>query len=145
MVKEGTPKKEKKTIEKRWYLIDAKDKVLGRLATRIAIVLMGKKKVSWVPYLDVGDNVVVINSGKVVVTGRKGENKKYFTYSGYPGGLKEKSLKHLSEENPSKVIYHAVAGMLPKTKLGKSMIKKLHVYAGEKHFHESQKPEELEV
>ena len=128
-----------------WYLVDARDKVLGRMATKIATVLMGKHKPAWQPYLDMGDSVIIINAAKVAVTGRKEEQKKYYRYSGYPGGLKTETLKDLRERKPTDIIYHAVKGMLPKTRLGAAMIKKLFVYPGEKHHHEAQKPKVLEV
>jgi len=128
-----------------WYVIDAKGKVLGRMATKIATVLMGKHKPSWQPHSDTGDNVVVIDAGKVVMTGRKEEQKKYYRYSGYPGGLKVETAKDLKERKPADIIFHAVAGMLPKNRLGRVMIRKLFVYPGEKHPHEAQKPQELEV
>jgi len=138
-------KKENKEIQKRrWFVIDAKGKIIGRLATKIAKLLLGKGKVSYLPYKDSGDYVVVLNAAKVAVTGRKELNKKYYRYSGYPGGLKEKTLKTLREEKPEEIIRHAVAGMLPKTKLGKQVIKKLYIYPGEKHPHDAQKVEPLE-
>lgn len=136
----------KKEAPKRdWFLIDAKDKVLGRLATRMAIILMGKKKATWQPHLDSGDNLIVINAAKVAVSGRKEEQKEYFRYSGYPGGLKRETLNKLRKRKPEEIIHHAVTGMLPKTRLGRAMIKKLFVYAGSDHPHEAQKPKELEV
>ena len=145
-VKEKEKKQTNKQVsEATWYLVDARDKVLGRLATRIAIVLMGKRKTSWQPYLDVGDNVIVINAAKVAVTGRKEAQKKYYRYSGYPGGLKTETLENLRKRKPSDIIYHAVAGMLPKNRLGRAMIKKLFIYQGEKYPHEAQRPQELEA
>jgi len=137
----STPKK----VSRKWYLVDAKNKVLGRLATRLAPILMGKTKPSWQPHLDTGDFVVVLNAQKVKVTGNSAEGKKYFRYSGYPGGLREETLKSMRVKHPEEVISHSVRGMLPKSRLGKSMIKKLYVYSGEKHPHVAQKPEELEV
>ncbi len=140
-------KKETKTkrINKDWFVVDAKDKVLGRLATRIAIVLMGKHKPTWVPYLDDGDHVIVLNAAKVKLTGKKEEQKEYFRYSGYPGGLKVEVLEKLRSRKPEYIIEHAVKGMLPKNRLGAVMMKNLHVYAGEKHSHEAQRPQDLEV
>ena len=108
--------------KKDWYLINAKNKILGRLSTRIAKILMGKEKTSFVRYLDKGDNLVVINASKVVVSGNKEEDKKYYRYSGYPSGLKVTNLASLREKKPEDIIYHSVSGMLPKNKLGKSMI-----------------------
>lgn len=131
--------------DRTWYLIDAEDKVLGRFATRIAIILMGKNKPFWQPHLDRGDWVIIVNAKKVRVTGNKEENKKYYHYSGYPGGLKEETLKHLRERKPEDIIHGAVKGMLPKSRLGRAMIKKLFIYPGEQHPHEAQKPQELEV
>ena len=145
-VKEKANKQIKQRVESRnWCLVDAKGKVLGVLATKIAVILMGKHKSTWQPYLDVGDNVIVINASKVDVTGRKEEQKKYYHYSGYPGGLKVETLKDLRERKPADIIYHAVAGMLPKNRLGRAMIRKLFVYPSEKHPYEAQKPKELEV
>ena len=131
--------------EKDWYLINAKNKILGRLSTQVAKILMGKEKTSFVRYLDKGDNLVIINASKIVVSGNKEEDKKYYRYSGYPSGLKVTNLATLREKKPEDIIYHAVSGMLPKNKLGKSMIKKLHVYPKEDHPHEAQEPKELEV
>jgi large subunit ribosomal protein L13 len=145
-VKEKIKKEAKKEEpEKSWYLINAKGKVLGRLATRIALILMGKNKPTWQPYLDKGDNVIVVNAAKVATTGRKEEQKKYFRYSGYPGGLRTEVLSDLRKRKPEYIIHHAVKGMLPKTRLGAAMLKKLYVYPGEEHSHEAQKPEELDI
>ena len=134
-----------KLPERKWYLVDASGKVLGRLATRIATLLMGKSKVDWQPHLDRGDYVIVVNAKDVAVTGTKEENKMYYRYSGYPGGLREEKLKSLRKRKPQDIIYHAVKGMLPGTRLGRAMLKKLYVYEGENHQHEAQKPEKLEV
>jgi large subunit ribosomal protein L13 len=136
-------KKDKSKIQKTdqsWYLFDAKGQILGRLATKIAKVLMGKHKVTWQPHQDMGDNVIVTNASKILVTGRKEENKVYYRYSGYPGGLKKETLGSLRERKPENIIHHAVAGMLPKNRLGRAMIKKLYIYPGEEHPHEAQKP-----
>lgn len=122
-----------KDIKREWHLIDAKDKILGRIATDIATILMGKNKASFVSYLDTGDYVVVTNAAKVKVSGKKSEQKVYFRHSGYPGGDKRETFSKLINRRPDEVIRHAVKGMLPKTKLGKRMIKKLHVYADSKH------------
>jgi large subunit ribosomal protein L13 len=140
-----TKKQSKTEPEKNWYIVDAKGKVLGRLATRIAIVLMGKRKPTWQPHLDTGDCVIVVNASKVMVTGRKETQKIYYRYSGYPGGLKEENLEKLRARKPEHIIHHAVRGMLPKNRLGRVMIKKLFIYPGEKHPHEAQKAQELEV
>ena len=129
-------------VERDWVIFDASDKVLGRFATKIADKLRGKDKPTFTPHVDGGDFVVVINADKVKVTGNKVEQKKYYKHSLYPGGLKEKSYKEVLENNPERIIENAVKGMLPKNKLGKSMIKKLKVYSGSKHPHESQNPTE---
>ncbi|OGY24200.1 MAG: 50S ribosomal protein L13 [Candidatus Woykebacteria bacterium RBG_13_40_15] len=136
--RQRTPKKLEP--ERNWFLFDAEDEILGRLAAKIAPILMGKNKVSWLPYLDKGDFVVVVNASKVAISGNKEEDKKYYRYSGYPGGLKTENLKVKRATKPQDIIYHAVAGMLPKTKLGRQMIKKLFVYPCDKHPHEAQKP-----
>ena len=122
-------------IERKWHLIDASDKTLGRLATRIASLLMGKHKPIFSPHLDTGDFVVVINADKVHITGNKAKQKLYYRHSGYPGGLKSISLEKMMQTNPTRVIEHAVNGMLPHTRLGASMKKRLKVYAGETHPH----------
>ncbi len=123
-----------------WVVFDASDKVLGRFATKIADKLRGKDKPTYTPHVDGGDFVVVINADKVKVTGNKAEQKKYYKHSLYPGGLKEKSYKEVLESTPERIIENAVKGMLPKNKLGKSIIKKLKVYSGSEHPHESQNP-----
>jgi large subunit ribosomal protein L13 len=130
-------------IGKKWYVVDATDEVLGRLASRISLVLQGKHKPSYVPYLDTGDWVVVINAEKIKLTGKKLANKIYKTHSGYIGNLKEKTLGELMEKKPEDVIIKAVKRMLPKNKLASKMIKKLKVYAGPEHPHKSEKPEPL--
>lgn len=135
----------KKDIEKKWWLIDAEGKILGRLATEIAVLLRGKRKPEFVDFLDCGDFVVVINADKVKVTGNKLEQKKYYSHTGYPGGIKEKSLKDLLEKKPEEAIRKAVWGMIPKNKLGRSVYKKLKVYSGPNHPHEAQKPEEHQI
>jgi len=122
-------------IERKWHLIDASDKTLGRIATRIAGLLMGKHKPIFSPNLDTGDFVVVINADKVHITGNKAKQKLYYRHSGYPGGLKSISLEKMMQTNPTRVIEHAVNGMLPHTRLGASMKKRLKVYAGETHPH----------
>jgi large subunit ribosomal protein L13 len=135
----------KKTLDKKWFLIDARGKIIGRLSSKIAVLLLGKNKVEFLPYKDSGDFVVVINANKVESTGRKENQKKYYRYSGFPGGLKTRDLKTLREEKPEEIIRHAVSGMLPKTRLGKEIIKKLHIYPGENHPHEAQKLEEIKL
>lgn len=138
-MKTFVPKKEE--ITKKWWLIDAEGKVLGRLATEIAVLLRGKKKPEYVDFLDTGDFVVVINAEKVKVSGKKIEQKKYYSHSGYPGGIKETSLAELMEKNPEEVIRKAVGGMIPKNKLGRAVFKKLKVYRGPHHPHEAQNPQ----
>tara|TARA_Y100000748_G_scaffold240098_1_gene204246 strand:+ start:44 stop:478 length:435 start_codon:yes stop_codon:yes gene_type:complete len=125
-----------------WVIFDASDKVLGRFASKIADKLRGKDKPTFTPHVDGGDFVIVINAEKLKVTGNKAEQKKYYKHSLYPGGLKERPFKEVLENNPERIIESAVKGMLPKNKLGKSMIKKLKVYRGSSHPHESQKPTE---
>lgn len=129
-----------KEITRQWHLLDARDVVLGRLATRTAMLLMGKHKPSYTPFLDTGDHVVVVNAARVRLTGRKEDQKIYRRHSGYPGGLKEVSARKIRAARPERLVEEAVSGMLPKTKLGKHMIRKLKVYAGEKHPHQAQKP-----
>tara|TARA_B100000700_G_C14256393_1_gene495034 strand:+ start:19 stop:453 length:435 start_codon:yes stop_codon:yes gene_type:complete len=132
----------KEDVNRDWFVIDVADKVLGRVATKIADRIRGKDKPTFTPHTDGGDYVVVINAEKIKVTGSKFENKKYYSHSLYPGGLKTKTFKELNEKNPEKIIEEAVKGMLPKNKLGKSIIKKLKVFSGPKHDHESQQPKE---
>tara|TARA_B100000073_G_scaffold9095_1_gene7647 strand:- start:369 stop:803 length:435 start_codon:yes stop_codon:yes gene_type:complete len=130
----------KEEVERNWFLLDATDKVLGRVATKIADRIRGKDKPTFTPNTDGGDYVVVINAEKIKVTGSKFTDKKYYRHSLYPGGLKTKTFKDLNKDNPERIIEEAVKGMLPKNKLGRSMIKKLKVYKGSEHNHESQKP-----
>lgn len=122
-----------KDIRRDWHLVNAKNQILGRLATQVAQKLMGKNKPSFVRYLDSGDFVVVTNASFIKVTGKKSDQKVYFRHSGYPGGDVRESYQTVLSKKPAEIIRHAVKGMLPKTKLGRQMIKKLHVYAGEKH------------
>ncbi|HKZ34589.1 MAG TPA: 50S ribosomal protein L13 [Patescibacteria group bacterium] len=122
-------------IKREWHLVDAKDQVLGRLASNVATLLMGKKKSYYVPYMDCGDFVVVINAQDVKLTGRKEQQKVYTRYSGYPGGLKKTKADRMRKERPMYIVRHAVKGMLPKNKIGDKMIKKLFVYKGEEHPH----------
>ena len=132
-------------IQRSWFVIDAKDQVLGRVATLAASILSGKKKTMYTPFLDTGDHVVVINAGKVALTGRKTEQKMYRSHSGYMGGLKEVSAETMLQKHPERLLEEAIKGMLPKTKLGKAMATKLKVYAGEQHPHQAQKPKPLTV
>ncbi len=128
-----------------WYLIDAKDKVLGRIATKIADILRGKNKPTYTPGVDTGGFVVVINAGKVRITGKKHQQKYYYRHSGYIGGLKSIRLDDMLKKHPEGVIQHAVKGMLPKNRLSNRLITKLKVYAGEDHPHKAQKPKEVDV
>ena len=132
-------------IDKKWYLVDAEGKVLGRLATEIAMILRGKKKPTFTPHFDMGDNVVVINAEKVKLTGLKSQDKEYFTHSQYPGGEKFINIKKMMAQKPEFIIEHAVKGMLPKNRLGRKIMKNLKVYAGTEHPHEAQKPEKFEL
>ena len=128
-------------MERKWYVIDAEDKVLGRLATEVATILTGKHKPIYTPHVDTGDFVIVINADKVKLTGKKLEQKKYYYHTGYPGGLKAVPYKQMMEKNPEKAIELAVKGMMPKNRLGRQMYKKLKVYSGPEHNHEAQRPE----
>ena len=132
-------------ITKKWYLIDAKDKILGRLAVKIALILTGKNKVFYTPHMDTGDFVVVINAKEIRVTGGKETKKIYYHHSGYPGGLKERTFEVMQKKKPGLVIQKAVKGMIPKNKLGVKMIKKLKIYPGAEHPHQAQNPEKIEV
>ena len=130
-------------IERKWYVVDATDKTLGRLTSEIAKVLRGKNKPVYTPHIDTGDYVIVVNAEKIAVTGKKLDQKIYYNHSDYVGGMKETTLREMMDKKPEKVIELAVKGMLPKGPLGRSMIKKLHVYAGPEHDHHAQKPEVL--
>jgi large subunit ribosomal protein L13 len=130
-------------VERKWYVVDAQGKVLGRLATRVAHMLRGKHKPEYAPHLDLGDHVIVVNAAGIVLTGRKIEQKEMTRYSGYPGGLKRVSYKDLVKEKPAFVVERAVKGMLPHNRLGRKMAKKLKVYAGPDHPHQAQKPEPM--
>lgn len=132
-------------IKRQWYVIDAADKVLGRVATEVARRLRGKHKTEYTPNVDTGDYVVVINANKVRVTGDKGRDKYYFSYSGYQGGLKRVRFRDQQNQLPERVVEHAVRGMLPKNPLGREMFRKLKVYAGESHRHAAQSPKPLQI
>jgi large subunit ribosomal protein L13 len=135
----------KNGMKRQWHVIDAQDVILGKLASKAAMLLMGKTKPTYTTFLDTGDHVIVINAAKVKVSGRKEEDKIYRHFTGYPGGLVEKSLKRVRAEKPIRLVEDAIAGMLPKTKLGKQMFRKLQVYAGDKHPHAAQQPTALTV
>ena len=130
-------------IERKWYVVDAEGQTLGRLAAEVAKVLRGKNKPEFTPHIDTGDNVIVINAEKLKVTGKKLDQKVYYHHSDYVGGMKETTLREMMAKKPEQVIELAVKGMLPKGPLGRTMIKKLHVYAGAEHAHQAQKPEVL--
>lgn len=132
-------------IERKWYVIDAEGKTLGRLSTEIAKILSGKTKAEYTPFLDTGDYVIVVNAEKIHLTGKKWNNKFYRYHTGYPGGLKEMTYADLRQRKPEKMIELAVKGMLPKNSLGRKMIKKLKVYAGPEHNHQAQQPEVLDI
>ena len=141
----STPMPKENEIERKWYVVDADGKVLGRLATRIATILRGKHKPLFAPHLDVGDHVVVLNADKIHLTGRKLQNKQYRWHTGYIGGLREVSAEKMLKTHPERVIEWAVQGMLPKNRLGRAMAKKLKVYRGAAHPHQAQRPQVLEV
>jgi large subunit ribosomal protein L13 len=143
MIKTFIAKKEE--IHREWHLIDAQDKILGRMASRIAMILQGKTKPTYTPHVDTGEFVIVINAEKIKFTGNKMRDKVYYTHSGYPGGLKKYPIKLWLEKHPDRIVKLAVKRMLPKTKLGNAMIKKLKIYTGSDHPHEAQQPKILEI
>lgn len=130
-------------VERRWHLVDARGQPLGRLASRIALLLQGKHRPTYTPHVDTGDFVVVINAREVVLTGRKWSQKRYYRHSGYPGGLKVRTARELRDRKPEELIRHAVRGMLPKNQMGRRLLRKLKVYAGSDHPHEAQRPQPL--
>jgi len=132
-------------IERKWYVVDAEGKTLGRMASEIAAILRGKNKPIFTPHVDTGDYVIVVNAEKIVLTGKKLDQKLFRHHSQYPGGLKEIAYRKLLQEKPTMAVYNAVKGMLPKNSLGRQMLKKLKVYAGPEHNHQAQKPEALEL
>ncbi|MCF8031423.1 MAG: 50S ribosomal protein L13 [Desulfohalobiaceae bacterium] len=132
------------TRKRNWHVVDAEGEILGRLATRIAAILRGKDKPEFTPHVDSGDFVIVVNADKIKTTGRKLDKKIYYRHTGYPGGLKETSLRTLLQHKPERAIYYAVKGMLPKNKLSKAQLKKLKVYAGSEHPHQAQQPRTLQ-
>jgi len=133
------------TVERSWFVVDAEDKVLGRLATQIATILRGKHKPTFTPHVDCGDHVIVINAEKIRVTGKKADQKLYRRHSMYPGGLKEVPYRRMMEKKPEFILYEAVRGMLPHNSLGRKMLKKLRVYTGGQHSHQAQCPKALEL
>ena len=139
----GTYMAKKEELEKKWHLLDADGKTLGRLASRIAIILRGKNKPTFTPHVDTGDFVIVVNASKVTLTGEKWKKKLYIHHTGFPGGLRSVSAEKLREKRPERLITLAVQGMLPKNKLGRKLLKKLKVYSGEAHPHQAQQPEAL--
>jgi large subunit ribosomal protein L13 len=132
-------------LERRWFVVDAEGRTLGRLATQIADTLRGKRKPQYTPHVDTGDFVVVVNAEKVTVTGKKLDDKIYYRHSGYPGGIKQRTLREELDRRPTEVIRKAVKGMLPRNRLGRAQIRKLKVYAGPEHPHEAQRPEPLRM
>jgi large subunit ribosomal protein L13 len=132
-------------IDRKWYLVDADSQVLGRLATRVAMLLMGKEKPTYSDFLDSGDFVIIVNAEKIRMTGKKLDDKKYYSHSRYPGGLKEINARRLLQKHPERLVQSAVKGMLPKNKLGRRMIRRLKVYSGQDHPHQAQQPEPLNV
>lgn len=141
-----TPSANPAEVERRWYVVDAGDQVLGRLATRVAAILRGKHRAAYTPHVDTGDFVIVVNAARVRLTGRKLEQKTYYRHSGYPGALKATTAERvLRGPHPERVVEHAVRGMLPRNALGRKMLRKLKVYGGPDHPHEAQKPEDLSL
>ena len=134
----------KATVEKEWFIVDAKDEILGRLASVVAMVLRGKHKPSFTPHVDCGDNVIVINAEKIKLTGKKMTDKLYVRYTGYPGGQRTQTPEDLLSKKPEAVVEKAVKGMLPKSRLGNAIFNNLHVFAGENHTHEAQQPKKLD-
>ena len=135
----------KETVERKWYVIDAEGKPLGRVASKAAHILRGKHKATYTPHIDCGDYVIIVNASKVLLTGNKLEDKKYYSHSQYPGGLRTRTAKEMIEKYPEEMAGKAVKGMLPKNRLGRAMYKKLFVYAGSDHKHMAQKPSEMDV
>ena len=135
----------KETVERKWYVIDAEGKPLGRVASNAAHILRGKHKATYTPNIDCGDFIIIINAEKAILTGNKLDNKKYYNHSGYPGGLRERTAREMQEKYPIEMVERAVKGMLPKNRLGRQMYKKLFVYTGSEHPHLAQKPEIMEV
>lgn len=135
----------KATVNKEWVIIDAEDKILGRLASVVAFMLRGKQKTNFTPHVDCGDNVIVINAEKIALSGEKWSGKKYIRHTGYPGGQKSITAEALLKKNPIGLVENAVRGMLPKNRLGRELFRNMHVYAGAEHPHEAQKPKQIEL
>jgi large subunit ribosomal protein L13 len=135
----------KETVQKEWFVVDAKDEILGRLASKVAIVLRGKHKPSFTPHVDCGDHVIVINAEKIKLTGNKMTDKQYIRHTGYPGGQRTQTPEDLLSKKPEAVVEKAIKGMLPKSRLGSDMFRNLHVVAGENHDHEAQQPKKLDL
>ncbi len=135
----------KDTVQKEWIIVDAKDQVLGRFASRVAMILRGKHKPSFTPHVDCGDNVIIINADKVVMTGDKLAQKKYIRHSGYPGGQKSETVESLLKRRPEAVLERSIKGMLPKSRLGAELFRNLFVYVGEEHPHEAQQPKAIDL
>ena len=140
-MKTFVPKKTE--IDRKWYVVDLKGAVLGRAAVKIARILRGKHKPIFTPHLDCGDHVIVVNARHAVVTGRKANSKKYYRHTGYPGGIRERSFRQMQEKFPERIVEQAIRGMIPHTRLGRQMYKKLHIYADDYHPHQAQKPEAI--
>ncbi|GAB3067254.1 50S ribosomal protein L13 [Salinicoccus sesuvii] len=132
-------------IERKWYVIDAEGQTLGRLSSEVASILRGKNKPTYTPHVDTGDNVIIINAGKIEMTGNKAKDKIYYRHTGHPGGIRSISAGELREKNPVRLLENSIKGMLPKNRLGRAQGKKLHVYAASEHPHEAQKPENYEL
>jgi large subunit ribosomal protein L13 len=135
----------KETVQKEWFIVDAKDEILGRLASKVAIVLRGKHKPSFTPHVDCGDNVIIINAEKIKLTGKKMSDKRYFSHTGYPGGQRITSPEALLAKKPQAVVEKAIRGMLPKSRLGSELFRNLFVIVGDKHTHQAQQPKELDL
>ena len=135
----------KDTVQKEWFIVDAKDEILGRLASKIAYILRGKHKPSFTPHVDCGDNVIVINAEKIKLTGKKMTEKQYIRHSGYPGGQRTQTPEDLLSKKPEAVVEKAIKGMLPKSRLGSAIFNNLHVFAGEMHPHDAQQPKKLDL
>ncbi|MFC1850293.1 50S ribosomal protein L13 [candidate division CSSED10-310 bacterium] len=135
----------KANIKRKWFIVDAQNQVLGRMSSKVAVILMGKHKPTYQPFLDTGDHVIVTNAEKVKLTGKKLDQKQYYRHSGYPGGIKARSAKKIMQLNPEFIIKHSIGLMLPKNKIGRQMLRKLKVYRGNNHPHQAQQPTNLDI